>query len=207
MNSSPNTHLAPERLVFFSDAVVAIAITLLMLELKVEQPENGLLTWSTLAHSWKEFTALTLSFLLITIFWRVHYQFFERIQKVDRVLLFYNCCWLFCIALLPFSTSLLSNYFGQQVSTGVYAVNHLCIAFFQNQIWDYVAVRPDFLKEELDKETVLFSRIDCNVALLNTGLAAALAFYFPFATVGILFLNRPMILAARWVWRRRKGSN
>src|ERR1700748_2867625 len=94
-------NLELERLVFFSDAVVAIAITLLALELKVA-PAGPHLTFADLAAAWHKFAAFFLSFIIIAVFWVNHHRFFFYIKDVDGRTMVYNMCWLLFIVLLPF---------------------------------------------------------------------------------------------------------
>ena len=74
-------NLELERLVFFSDAVVAIAITLLALDLKIEKTGTGHLYFSDLGGSMHKFAAFFLSFFIIAAFWKVHHEFFHYIKK------------------------------------------------------------------------------------------------------------------------------
>jgi len=83
--------------------------------------------------------------VLIALFWLIHHKFFRYIIRIDQKLLRFNLIWLFFIVLLPFSTTLASNYFGQPAAVFVYSINILLITIFQNTIWDYVSVRPDYL--------------------------------------------------------------
>jgi uncharacterized membrane protein len=164
-------NLQLERLVFFTDAVVAIAITLLSLELKIEETANGHLTFAQLFDNWHKFVAFFLSFISIAIFWKKHHEFFKFIQSVDDKLFWYNLGWLLFIALLPFTTSLISSYFSDTAAMFSYCLNTFVITFFQNQIWDYVAEKPDFLKKELNLKTNHDNKVVCNVAMLNGFLA------------------------------------
>lgn len=100
-----------ERLVFFSDAVIAIAITLLALELKVEVTRDGHLHFRDLLSQWHVGVAFGLSFFNIANFWLTHHRFFAYIRRVDERLVWCNIWWLLFIVLLPFTTSLVSNYF------------------------------------------------------------------------------------------------
>ena len=97
-------NLQLERTVFFCDAVVAIAITLLALDLRVEHLSSQHLTFSDIISPWKNFSAFVLSFLNIAGFWKRHHNFFAHIKKVDEKLLWVNIFWLFFIVTLPFST-------------------------------------------------------------------------------------------------------
>ncbi|MEJ0101141.1 MAG: TMEM175 family protein [Bacteroidota bacterium] len=76
-------NLELERLVFFSDAVVAIAITLLALDLRIEKTASGHLLFSDLGGTLHKFAAFFLSFFIIAAFWKVHHEFFS-LHKKDK---------------------------------------------------------------------------------------------------------------------------
>jgi uncharacterized membrane protein len=126
-----------ERVLFFSDAIVAIAITLLALDLKIEIPAGQKLDFIDLINPWHKYLAFVLSFVNIVGFWNTHHQLFTYIKKMDGRLMWYNHAWLFFIVALPFSTGVLSNHFGDTAAVFCYAVNILFISIFQNLLWDY----------------------------------------------------------------------
>jgi TMEM175 potassium channel family protein len=197
-------NLELERLVFFSDAVIAIAITLLALDLKLDHIPTGHLAFSDLGGAWQKFVAFFLSFLNIAIFWKIHHQFFFHIRKIDSRLLWYNIWWLLFIVVLPFSASLISSYFSDVAAMSVYCLNTLLITLFQNQIWDYVAVRPDFLKENTKEEVIYDYRLSCNVAMANAIISFGISFLSPLAAFLILFTRLPMISLMRLIFKRNK---
>src|SRR5262245_13886802 len=128
-------NLQLERLVFFCDAVVAIAITLLALDLRIEHTPSGHLHFADLGELWGTFSAFCLSFINIANFWKNQHTFFAYIRKIDERLLWFNIWWLFFIVLLPFSTSLVSGYFFDTPAIFVYSLNTFLISVFQNMIW------------------------------------------------------------------------
>src|ERR1700739_2926508 len=90
-----------ERVLFFCDAIVAIAITLLALDLKLGLPEDQHLTFKDLLQPWKKYLAFLLSFINIATFWRRHHQMYTYIHKMNAHSMAYNICWLFLIVTLP----------------------------------------------------------------------------------------------------------
>jgi uncharacterized membrane protein len=198
-------NLELDRLVFFSDAVVAIAITLLALDLRIDKNDlTATLSFADIGRLWPKFSAFFLSFILIAVFWKIHHKFFFFIKKIDSKILWNNIFWLLFIILLPFSTTLVSSYFGQTTSIFIYSFNTLLITLFQNQIWDYVAVRPDYLNERADQEMINDYRFDCNVAMLNAVLACTISFFSPI-TAFLVLLTRPwMITGLKKLFRRKK---
>jgi uncharacterized membrane protein len=101
---------ALERLVFFSDAVFAIAITLLVLEIKVPHLEHKEEAFGpALAGLFPQFFAFALSFLVIGRFWMSHHQLFDSVQSYSPKLLWPNLFYLMAIAFMPFATALLGD--------------------------------------------------------------------------------------------------
>ncbi|MCE1175258.1 MAG: TMEM175 family protein [Propionibacteriales bacterium] len=105
----PATVKAPvERLVFFSDAAVAIALTLLILPLMDgvgEAARAGLSTADYLADNLNSLGAFALSFLLIARFWRAHHQLFAAVEEEPPGLFWVNMAWLFSVVFLPVATA------------------------------------------------------------------------------------------------------
>jgi uncharacterized membrane protein len=197
---SREKNLELERLVFFSDAVIAIAITLLALDLKLDIDRSEHLRFADIGHAWPKFVSFFLSFVYVAVFWIVHHRFFYHIRKIDRKLLRYNLAWLLFITTLPFTTSLISTHPFDIPAMCSYCVNTLMITLCQNQIWDYVAVRPDYLKEGTDKAIINDYRLSCNVAMANALIAVAISFINPIAAFIVLILRIPMIAVARRIF-------
>lgn len=98
------------RLEAFSDGVIAVAITLLALDLTVEGYGHGPLIHQ-LYDKWPSFLAYLISFFMIGIIWVNHHALVRQITKVDRTLLFLNLVLLLFVVLIPFSTSTMADYF------------------------------------------------------------------------------------------------
>jgi uncharacterized membrane protein len=99
---------APGRAEALSDGVIAIAITLLVLDLHVPAGHAGLLR--ALAGQWPQYAAYAVSFLIIGIIWVNHHGFFDRLRRVDRPLLFLNLLFLLFVSVLPFPTALVAAH-------------------------------------------------------------------------------------------------
>lgn len=99
---------ALERIVFFSDAVFAIAITLLVLEIEVPHlPPDAPVHeyWAELGRLIPNFLAFVLSFLVIGRFWLSHHQIFSRVTHFDVALVWPNLLYLLAIGVMPFTTA------------------------------------------------------------------------------------------------------
>ena len=98
------------RLEAFSDGVIAVAITLLALDLTVEGYGHGPLIHQ-LYDKWPSFLAYLISFFMIGIIWVNHHALVRSITKVDRLLLFLNLVLLLFVVLIPFATATEASYF------------------------------------------------------------------------------------------------
>ncbi|MEP7356652.1 MAG: TMEM175 family protein [Anaerolineales bacterium] len=140
----PEDKFGLDRVVFFSDAVIAIAITLLVLELKVPEIEPNLvgaeLTQRVLA-LWPNYLGFFTSFWVIGMYWVTHHRMFRYIQGYDQGLLLINLWVLFFIALMPFPTALLFRYPAQWISVLAYAGTILAIGLTKAALWRYATHR------------------------------------------------------------------
>jgi len=98
------------RLEAFSDGVIAVAITLLALNITVEGPGHGTSLAGQLHGRWYAFLAYLISFLTIGIIWVNHHALVRSIKAVDRMLLFLNLVLLMFIVLIPFATATAADY-------------------------------------------------------------------------------------------------
>lgn len=198
-------NLQLDRTVFFCDAVVAIAITLLAFNLKVTKNATAHFTFADIYGQWRVFAAFLLSFINIANFWRTHHMFFAYIKRMDEKLLWYNIFWLLFIIMLPFSTTLVSSDFFDTPAIFCYSLNMLGVAIFQNYIWDYASLKPEFMRQDkIDTLTVRILRIFCNLEMINAVIAITVSFFWPGIAFIVLFTKLPVILLAR-IYFTRKG--
>jgi len=109
------------RLLAFSDGVIAILITIMVLELKV--PHEASL--GALLPVMPVFFSYVLSFLYIAIYWNNHHHFFHLVHRVDGALLWANMHLLFWLSLVPFTTGWMGENDFAPVPTAVYGVTLL----------------------------------------------------------------------------------
>jgi len=104
---------AVDRLVFFSDAVIAIIITLMVLEVRLpvlpEHVGEAEVLRAILA-LWPKYLAVVLSYLVIGLFWTLHHRRFNWVRRVDATLVWLNLLYLLAIACVPFATSLTAEH-------------------------------------------------------------------------------------------------
>lgn len=119
------------RMEAFSDGVVAIAITLLVLELTPPALESGSV-WRALLEQWPEYLAYLVSFASIGAAWVAHAAVTDHIAEVDAVFFRLNLLLLFFVSVLPFPTGMIGAYLhdadAERVAITIYGVNLLAIS-------------------------------------------------------------------------------
>src|ERR671930_1895198 len=148
---SPSVHRDPRRLVAFSDAVFAISITLLVLEIRPPADYTNLL--HGLLALWPSYLAYAVTFLFIGQVWANHHVMFDHIRVADRVILLLNTLLLMAVAFLPFATSVLAGALhdghGERTAVVFYNLAFDVTALTFNAVWQY-ASRHRLLRETLD---------------------------------------------------------
>ena len=126
------------RLEAFSDGVFAIAVTLLILDVRAA-PGSGSLA-HRLLHSWPSYVAYVISFLIIGIMWANHHAIFDLIERTSHGLIVANLMLLMCVAFLPFPTSVLADNLragsaDQRTAAVFYSGAFTVTAVFYNLLW------------------------------------------------------------------------
>ena len=131
--------MSKTRIEAFSDAVIAVAITLLALDLHVPDPAGPGSLAHRLGEQWPNYAAYVVSFLTIGIIWINHHAMLQRLVSVDHAILVLNLLLLLTIGVLPFSTALMAEYLdashGQNLAAVIYGGSFLLmsLAFFAMQ--------------------------------------------------------------------------
>jgi uncharacterized membrane protein len=169
---SPSAYRDTGRLVAFSDAVFAITITLLVLEIRPPTDFGNLL--HGLLALWPSYLAYGVTFLFIGQVWANHHVLFDHIRAADRVVLLLNTLLLMAVAFLPFATSVLAGGLrsghGQRTAVAFYGIAFDVTALTFNAVWQY-ARRHGLLSDALDRAgaTAISRRFQLALAWLTTG--------------------------------------
>jgi uncharacterized membrane protein len=127
------------RIEAFSDGVFAIAITLLILEIKIPVPGSTPLSLQ-LARQWPSYFSFVMSFAFIGIMWINHHRLFNLIKRADNLLLVFNLLLLLGVTFVPFPTAVLAAHLrspGQRTAAIFFHGTYLVIAVFFNALWRY----------------------------------------------------------------------
>ncbi|HTQ64322.1 MAG TPA: TMEM175 family protein [Puia sp.] len=137
-----------ERMILFSDAVFAIAITLLILEIRIPEISGNVtdkLLLQALAALGPKFVGFIISFMLIGMYWTIHHRMFGYVINYNQKLLWLNLFFLFFIILMPFSTGFYGEYTGAEliknqlkVPMTFYVLNFCFVGLFNFIMWIYV---------------------------------------------------------------------
>lgn len=144
-----------ERMILFSDAVFAIAITLLAIEIKLpaelkvnnniysldRHSATDALLLNALGEMVGKFIGFFVSFFIIGLYWIIHHRMFAYVTNYNRKLLWLNLIFLMAIVLMPFSTGFYSEYAVKFLKTPVivYVVNIIFLGVMNYALWSYVA--------------------------------------------------------------------
>jgi len=124
-----------------SDAVFAIAMTLLVLEIKVPELDrhvDAATLWRAVRALWPVFFSFVITFLLTSMFWFWHHVSLHCIRRVDSVIVWINLGFLMFVSLAPFSTAMLGSFtLRQPVSLAFYFGNQLALGLMLNAYWIY----------------------------------------------------------------------
>jgi len=133
------------RLLSLSDGIFAFAITLLILNIVLPLGTSREEVPQALLSLWPKYLAFLISFVVIGLYWMGHVRPFRYIRRFDKGLLWLNLLFLMFIVLIPFSTSVLSD-FEETASVVLYAANMACAGFTATGLWLYSVRRKLVLK-------------------------------------------------------------
>lgn len=188
-----NASLSFERVLFFSDAVFAIVITLLVLEIKVPHltgHSDGELR-TAVAHLLPKILGFICSFFVVGLLWFEHHRIFRHINQFNAGLIWRNLVFLLFISFVPFPTALFSEYPWSRSAFLIYTVSYGLAAMAKLWVWAY-AVKHSLLPASFDKlRASAITRRSFAVplgCLVCIGLSLVLPSYFAFAgfpTIGL----------------------
>lgn len=150
-----HNHRPTDRLEYFSDAVLAIAATLLATKLPKPETESGLL--EEIIRQWPHYAAFAASFLFICVAWSNHHNMIIYIKQTDQYLLILNIFFLVFVTLQSFTTGLLARHAGkpdERTAALIYHATLLLMTSFYNCIWWYAISKNELLEEDMDKRLI-----------------------------------------------------
>lgn len=176
-------HYAAARVEQFSDGVIGIAITLLVLQIAVPSVTNGVGLGREIADEWPSFLAYAISFLTIGGFWLAHHTIFSCLRAVSPATMKINLLLLMAIAFLPYPTAVMANAIsgsdsGQCVAAIFYGVSLLVCRLLLTWLWSQ-ARRDGLLREEVSPDEVRRLSRRLNPGIFAYAVAIVVAAVFP----------------------------
>ena len=192
-----------DRMQFFSDAVFAIALTLLVLDIRLPETEPEHLLDGLLA-LWPEYFAFALSFVIIGLNWISHHAKYRVIVRFDGGLIRWNFLLLFLVAIVPFPTSVLSEYGAQTPAVVLYAATVASLSVVQLLTWAY-AVRAGLVTKDVDAAMFRYVALNILPSPVVFLLSIPIAFVDPQIAMYFWFAIVPASFVFGWISRRSPG--
>jgi uncharacterized membrane protein len=175
--TSEHHRRALDRVIFLSDGVMAISMTLLVLDLRLPplaESSSAALRDALLSNT-SHFISFVISFYVIGIFWLAHLRMFSLIDRYTRGLAFLNLLFLVSIAVMPFSTMLVGEYGRLTLAAVFYSLSLVFTSLTSNALWFYASRRGRLIDPAASHAdvTVVTARALVTLAffILGTGLA------------------------------------
>ncbi len=201
-----------ERLVFFSDAVFAIAITLLVIDLKVPSLHGLQATEQVFIDKLLGLTPVFLgfcvSFFIIGLYWFIHHRMFGFVTEYSAKLIWLNLLFLFSIVLMPFSTSVYSEYSAPEyihliVPYLIYVLNICLTGILNYALWNFIGSPANGLADEFPGDFIRKAKIRALVLPVVFMLSLIVSIFNPIAGRFVLFLT-PLAMS---LVRNKKGNS
>ena len=187
--------LAKSRIEALADGIFAVAMTLLVLDIKMPETityESDSALWTRLVSLEHAFASYAVSFIMLAVYWIVHHFQFHFIQRTDRGLLWINFYLLLCVTLLPFTTDLVGDNVHLRLPALLYGVNLLLLgAAFIAQI-EYLRRHTHLAAPELTPRAGRLLRHYAWLMTLVPIMSMAMTFYSPRLAL-YLYLTLPLL--------------
>jgi len=180
MSKTPYDLISPARLTSFSDGVFAIAVTLLVFNLKVpEIPEADVhrLLPKALLNMLSHFVTYLISFLLIAVFWTIHHRMLSLVIHVDFTFTWINLIYLLVVAFIPFPSALMGTYPNESISMIFYICSMFMVVGLSLFMWRYATKGHRLISKDTPQSTINYFYIRGSATLGLFTLALPLAIY------------------------------
>src|SRR5438552_6352954 len=186
------------RLEAFSDGVFAVAITLLVLTIKIpgvdvpaSQLPNDAKLWSMLLNEWPMLAAYTTSFATIGVMWINHHRLYTHIKRTNTILMLLNLLLLLIVVFIPVPTALVAEYLvrpDQHAAAFLYSGTYVILALCFNLLWRYASYHNRLLAKNADTRAVRAISIQYRFGPLPYLLAFILALFSTPASLTLCFI-------------------
>ncbi|MCJ7726260.1 MAG: TMEM175 family protein [Acidimicrobiia bacterium] len=189
-------HFSTDRLKTLTDGVIAIVITLLVLELSVpvvkELPHSDGL-WPEVRGLWREYLAYVVSFFIVGLLWLYHHNVFRHIKAADGRLLLLNMFYLLAVSIMPFSSALVAKNSDERLAAVIYGASLFLAAASMAAIFAYASYRKRLVDENMTDAFIRRENITAAAVTILLAIAAVLGIinaaftYIILALVGVFY--------------------
>ena len=206
--------LGRNRIEALTDGVFAVAMNLLVLDIRVPELQQPLATAELplkLLSLWPKFLSYTISFVILGVYWVGHHVQLSFIRRADRPLLWINILFLLWVALVPFSTALLSEYATTRIAIAIYGANLIAIGLTLALHWWYATTENRHVDPDIDRGLVRGAMYRTLMGPLVYVIAIGLSFFRAevslalYALVPMLYIL-PGRIDIHWGGRRQGKS-
>jgi len=186
------------RIESYSDAVFAIAATVLVLEIRVPVllRHDPSAFWHGLFVLWPQFLAYVTSFLVIGIYWLNQHSVFMYLARIDRPVVWRNLILLLMVSFIPFPTAVITQYGDMAAAVTFYGLTLLVISIYANYTWWYI-VRHRYLDDALiSAESVKAATLRYGLGIAFYVVAVAISTFAPRVSIALYFLSAVFYLVA-----------
>jgi uncharacterized membrane protein len=170
----------------FSDGVFAIALTLLILSIKIPNRDAFVTSeklWFALINLWPSYLAFLLSFAAVLIMWINHHGFFKYLRKINNGFLYANGFLLLTVTFINFPTAVLAVYFATpavNIAAAFYSGTILLINIAYNLLWFSSAYKRRLVKDEISDELIIKIRNAYWLGFFIYLFAFIISFFLPY---------------------------
>jgi uncharacterized membrane protein len=202
--------ISRDRIITLVDAVLAIVMTLLVLEIVIPElspSEVATELPKRLLELWPVVWSYATSFIILGFFWIAHDDQFHFIKRANRTLLWITIFYLMFIAFIPFSTALIGEYGDQQISVVIYGINIIIVLAWTYLQWKYATKEHHLVDSDLDPKLIAIMSRRYFLGIILYAFAIAISF-LNVQVSHILFILFPIysLIPAKYIWIRSTKS-
>ena len=186
---------SPDRLVFLTDGVIAIIITILVLDIKVPELGSGQSIADSLSEVRPTFTSFVISFLLVGMFWTLHRQTFNQVRYVDHNATWLNLLFLLVLALVPYASSALGKYPTEPTALHLYGAVMIAASLLRLALNAYFQSHPGLLWQPPARKTRQLMALTGSVPIVVYVIAVVVAGWSTTLSL-ILYFSIPVLYFA-----------
>ena len=182
----------PDRLVFLSDGVIAIVITILVLDIRVPELGSGQSLSDSLIEIRPTFVSFVISFLLVGMYWTLHRQTFSQVRYIDHNATWLNLLFLLTLALVPFASSALGEYATEPTALHIYGAVLIAASLTRIALNAYFETHPGLKWQQTSTQARRLTAASSSAPILVYVVAMAVASWSTTLSL-ILYFSIPVL--------------